>query len=194
MRDENVYLALVTILAPLSIAAIGGATGIYAPLQYETVVVHGVLHHRPRSSVFFYYRMSQREFIDLFAVARLAPGPGSMLAPVIAWKVAGVSGAILATVALYLPSSILCYVAARVWHRYRGTPWHKAIEAGLTPVAAGLIFAGILSLLQLGGMGPLSWVTVALVALILTWKKKLHPLPLIGCGALVFFLLRLSGI
>jgi len=180
MRDENVYLALVTILAPLSIAAIGGATGIYAPLQYETVVVRNWL--------------TPREFIDLFAVARLAPGPGSMLAPVIAWKVAGVSGAVLATIALYLPSSILCYIAARVWHCYRGTPWHKAIEAGLTPVAAGLIFAGILSLLQLGGMGPLSWITVALVALLLTWKKKLHPLPLIGCGALVFFLLRLSGI
>ena len=37
MKDENIYLALVTILAPLSIAAIGGATGIYAPLQHETV-------------------------------------------------------------------------------------------------------------------------------------------------------------
>jgi chromate transporter len=180
MREENVYLALVTILAPLSIAAIGGATGIYAPLQHETVEIR--------------HWINAREFIELFAVSRLAPGPGSMLAPLIAWKVAGIGGAILATIALYLPSSILCYGAARVWHRYRGKPWHKAIEAGLTPVAAGLIFAGIVSLLQLGGMGPLSWVTVVLVALLLTWKKRLHPLPLIGCGALLFFLLRLSGV
>ncbi len=180
MRDEeNIYLALITILAPLSIAAIGGATGIYAPLQYETVVLRNWV--------------TPREFIDLFAVARLSPGPGSMLAPVIAWKVAGVSGAIVATIALYLPSSILCYFAAGVWNRHRGKPWHKAIEAGLTPVAAGLIFAGILALLQMEQSGWLSWITVALVAALLFWKPKLHPLSLIGCGGLVFFVLHWFG-
>ena len=106
---------------------------------------------------------------------------------------AGVGGAFLATLALYLPSSMLCYGAARVWKRYRGKPWHRAIESGLTPVAAGLIFAGILTLLQLGETGPLSWFTVALVAGLLMWRPKLHPLLLIGCGALVFFLLHVAG-
>ena len=179
MKDENLYLALVTILAPLSIAAIGGATGIYAPLQHETVELR--------------QWMTPREFIDLFAVSRLAPGPGSMLAPIIGWNVAGFGGALIATVALYLPSSLLCYGAARVWNRYRGNPWHRAIEAGLSPVAAGLIFSGILGLLRLGETGPLSWFTVALVAGLLMWRPKLHPLLLIGCGALAFFLLHVAG-
>ena len=180
MKDENIYFALVAILAPLSIAAIGGATGIYAPVQHVTVELRAW--------------MTPREFIDLFAVARLAPGPGSMLAPLIGWKVAGFGGALLATVALYLPSSLLCFGAARVWNRYRGKPWHRAIEAGLSPVAAGLIFSGILGLLRLGETGPLSWITVVLVAGLLLWRPKLHPLALIGCGALVFFLLHVAGV
>ena len=176
---DNVLLKLIIVMAPLSFVSIGGATGIYAPLQHETVELRSWL--------------SAREFIDLFAIARLAPGPGSMLAPLIGWKVAGISGALLATVALYLPSSVLCYGAARVWNRHRGKPWHRALEAGLSPVAAGLIFSGILGLLRLGETGPLSWFTVALVAGLLMWRPKLHPLLLIGCGALVFFLLHVAG-
>ena len=180
MRDENVYVALITLLAPLSIAAIGGATGIYAPLQHEAVDVQAWI--------------TPREFIDFFAISRLTPGPGSMLAPLIGWKVAGFGGAFVATVALYLPSSALCYASARVWNKHRGKPWHRAVESGLTPVAAGLIFSGILALLQMGRTGPLSWITVAVVAGLLMARPRLHPLLLIGCGALVFFLLRASGV
>ena len=88
MRD-NIYFTLVALLAPLSLASVGGATGIYAPLQHQTVEALGWL--------------TPREFVDLFAISRLTPGPSSMLAPLIAWKVAGVSAAIVALLALYLP-------------------------------------------------------------------------------------------
>ena len=175
MRD-NIYLTLIVLLAPLSLASIGGATGIYAPLQHETVDVLGWV--------------TPREFIDLFAISRLTPGPSSMLAPLIAWKVAGVTGALVALVALYLPSSLLCFAVSHVWERHRGKPWHRACEAGLTPVAAGLVFAGVLALLRLAGSGPLTWLTVAFVAGLLTWRPKLHPFPLLGVGAVLFLLVR----
>ncbi len=175
MRD-NIYVTLIVLLAPLSLASIGGATGIYAPLQHETVETLGWI--------------TQREFIDLFAVSRLTPGPSSMLAPLIAWKVAGLAGATVAMIALYLPSSLLCYGVARVWEKHRGKPWHRACEAGLTPVAAGLVFAGVAALLRIAGSGPMTWATLIIVAGLLTWKPKLHPFPLLGAGALVFLLAR----
>jgi chromate transporter len=176
MRD-NVYLTLIAILAPLSLASIGGATSIYAPLQHQTV---DTLHW-----------LTPREYLDLFAIARMAPGPSSMLAALIGWKVAGIAGAAIATVAIYLPSSLLCYAIARVWHQHRGKPWHRACEAGLTPVAAGLVLAGALTLLRLAGTTVLAWVTVAVVAALLTWRPKLHPLILLACGAAAFPLTRL---
>ena len=66
------------------------------------------------------------EFIDLFALSRAAPGPVSMLITLIGWKVAGLPGASVATAALFGPSSVLCYVLARIWNAYRGKAWHKA--------------------------------------------------------------------
>jgi chromate transporter len=160
-------------MAPLSFVSIGGATGIYAPLQHEVVDIE--------------HWLNPREFLDLFALARVTPGPGSMLATLIGWKLAGLPGALVATISLYLPSSALCFGVAKVWNRYRGTPWHKACEAGLTPVAAGLIFSGGLALLRMEDAQLYIWATVVFIAALLTWRPKVHPLLLIFGGALLFF-------
>jgi chromate transporter len=171
MRDSEL-LALVAILAPLSIASIGGAGSVYAPLQHQTVEVHRWL--------------TGQEFIDLFAIARVTPGPGTMLATLIGWKVAGLAGALVATLALFLPATVLCYAVARVWNRYRGKPWHEAFEQGLAPIGAGLLFAGVLAILRIGAGGPLSWITAAGVAGLLVWRPKLHPFALLIAGAVLF--------
>ena len=175
MRD-NPLLALVTILAPLSIASIGGASSIYAPLQHQTVDVQQWL--------------SPREFVELFAIARVTPGPGTMLATLIGWKVDGLIGALVATLALFLPASLLCFLISRVWNRYRGKPWHEAFEAGLAPIGAGLMLSGVIAILRLGGTGPLSWGTAAGVAALLTWQPRLHPFALLLGGAAFFVAVR----
>jgi chromate transporter len=169
---EGVLLGLIVVLAPLSLAAFGGAVGIYAPLQHEIVEVRGWL--------------TPRDFLDLFAVARITPGPSSLIVTLIGWKVAGFLGALVATIALYLPSSLLCYAVARVWERHRGKPWHAALEAGLAPVGAGLVFAGVWALLRLSEAGPLSYAVVLGVAALLTWRPKLHPSLLLLASGAVF--------
>jgi len=178
MRD-NIYVDLIVFLAPLSLASVGGATGLYAPFQHEMVELR--------------HWVTQREFVELFAVARLAPGPSSMLAPMIAFKAFGVLAALVAALALYLPSSAVVYAASLVWGRYRDKPWRKACEQGLAPVAAGLVLAGVLTLLRVVDGGPLAWITVAAVAALLTLRPRLHPLPLLAAGAAVFLLARAAG-
>jgi chromate transporter len=175
MRDSEL-LALVAILAPLSIASIGGAASVYAPLQHQTVDVYGWL--------------TGQEFIDLFAIARVTPGPGTMMATLIGWKVAGLAGALVATAALFLPATVLCYAIARVWNRYRGKPWHEAFERGLAPIGAGLLFAGVLAILRIGAGGPLSWATAAGIAGLLVWRPALHPFALLAAGAVLFVALQ----
>ncbi len=171
MRDDPL-LALITIIVPLSLAAIGGASSIYAPLQHQTVDVQQWL--------------TAREFLDLFALARVTPGPGSMLATLIGWKVAGLSGALVATLALFVPSCLVCFFVARAWNRYRGTVWHTALENGLAPMGAGFVLAAVLALLRLTDTGPLAWVLAAAVAGVLAWWPKLHPVFLLLGGAVVF--------
>ncbi len=171
MRD-NIYFALFAVIAPFSLVAIGGAPSIFAPLQHETVDVHQWL--------------TGREFVEMFAVAKFAPGPGAMVSTLIGYKVAGWLGAAVATLALFLPSSILCMAVSRVWDQHRGKPWHKAVEEGLAPVAAGLVFAGILAIFRMAEAGPLSWAVAVLVAAILTWRSKVHPFLLLGVGTVIF--------
>ena len=62
-----------------------------------------------------------------------------MLAALIGWKVAGIAGAAVATAAFYLPPALLVYGVARLWGRWRGNPWHQAIERG------GVMGMGLLS-------------------------------------------------
>jgi len=172
---ENSLLTLIAVLAPLSVASIGGASSVYAPLQHQTVEILRWL--------------TPEEFIDLFAIARVTPGPGTMLATLIGFKVAGLAGAAVATLALFVPSSVICFLVARVWNRYRGRPWHQACESGLAPIGAGLLFAGVVAVLRLGTAGPLwplSWAVAAAVAGLMTWRSRLHPFGLLAGGAALF--------
>jgi chromate transporter len=172
---EGSLIALAAVLAPLSVVSIGGGSSIYAPLQHQTVDMLQWL--------------TPQEFLDMFAIARITPGPGSMLATLIGFKVAGLPGALVATLALFVPSSLLCFAVARAWDRHHARPWRRAFEDGLAPIAAGLMFAGVLAVLRLGAAGPLwflSWGIAIVVAALLTWRSSLHPLALVFCGAALF--------
>ena len=126
--DGRTLAALVFVFVPLSLVSVGGGPAIFAEMQNQAVVVQGWT--------------TEREFADLFAISRAAPGPGVLLVTLIGWNAAGWLGALVASLAFFLPSSLLIYGAARVWNRYRGSRWHAAVEAGFAPIAAGLVFAG----------------------------------------------------
>jgi chromate transporter len=177
MRD-NPYIALILVFVPFSLVSIGGGASIFAGMQHQSVDVHRWL--------------TAREFIDLFALGRAAPGPGSMLVTLIGWKVAGLSGAFVATAALLVPSSVLCYVMARVWNAHRGKTWHKALENGLAPVGTGLILAGAIAILRLAGASAASWVVAGAAAVLLGLWPRLHPILLLAGGGLLFVLYRLA--
>lgn len=176
---EDPLVGLVVVLAPLSLAAVGGASAIYAPLRHQAVDVRGWV--------------TPKEFLDYFAIMRFLPGPGSMLGALIGWKIEGFWGAVVAMLSLYLPSSLLCFVAARTWHKFRGKPWHTAVERGLLPVAAGLIGSGVLALFELSGGSLKVGAMIVGVAAILTWKTKMHPTPLLIAGAVIFEAIYLAG-
>jgi chromate transporter len=146
-------------------------------MEYQSVTIHGWT--------------TAREFADLFAISRAAPGPGTMLAALIGWKAAGGSGAVTATVALYLPCSLLVYGAARLWGRWRGSIWHAAVERGLAPIAAGLILSGGIAVLRVSPGGAAVWMAaVAATVLLLRWPR-LHPLVLFAAGGALFGLVGL---
>jgi chromate transporter len=177
--DEDVLAALVAIFAPLSVVSIGGGPSVLAEMQHQAVVVHGW--------------MSASEFADLFAISRAAPGPGTLLATLIGWQVGGWLGALIASLAFFLPSSLLVYAAARLWNRWRGSAWHSAVEAAFAPIAVGLVAAGALAILRSANAGVLTWAIALCVAAVRIWQPALHPLVLLAAGAAAFTLAQSIG-
>ena len=165
-------IALGLVFAPLSLLSFGGGNAVIADIAHQAIAVQGWT--------------SEREFSDLFALSRAAPGPGSMLAALIGWKAAGIPGALVATLAFYLPSAALVLVVVRLWGRWRGSRWHTAIERGMAPIAAGLFLAAGLVVLQASPGGPAVWVAAIVTTVPLLRWPGMHPVPLLLGGAALF--------
>ncbi len=172
MRELGVIIA---VMAPLSLLSFGGGASILAPLHDAFVRNYGWL--------------SAREYIDYFAISRASPGPGAMLVTLIGWKISGWAGAVVATIAIFLPSSILCYRVAKVWNRHRGTPLHTALEQGLLPIGTGLTFAGAIITQQTSETGVAGWL-LALTATAVLTMRSYHPLLVLACGGSLLLIYR----
>jgi chromate transporter len=170
---EDPLLSLVVVFVPLSLLSVGGGPSILAGID-NAVSARGW--------------MSQRDFLDLFAIARAAPGPGVLLATLVGWKVAGIAGAAVASLALFLPSSLVYYAIARRWSAHRGKLWHSALERGLAPVAAALILAGSLVILRASGTDYALWAIAAASTSVLLWRPKLNPLWVLAAGGITAML------
>lgn len=174
MRDDfpGSLVALIIVFAPLSLLAFGGSNSVIADIAHQAVTVR--------------HWTTDRDFADLFALSRAAPGPGSMLAALIGWKIAGLSGAFVATVAFYLPASLLLFIVAKVWGRWRGSAWHHAVERGLAPIAAGLFLSGGVAVLRVAPAGVAAWLAAIIVTGALLYWPRLHPVPLLAAAGVVF--------
>jgi chromate transporter len=169
---ENLLGSLILSMIGFSLTSLGGGPSVFGPLQHEAVDVQ--------------HWVSAFEFVNIFAISRAAPGPGTMLVTLVGWKVDGWLGATLATLAFFLPSSLLCYGTIRIWNRYKGQDWHVALENGLAPVGVGLILVGIPSIGRIAGNTLLFWVVAGVTSVLLIRYNRIHPILLLFGGALVF--------
>lgn len=127
-------LQIAGLFAVLSLLSVGGGNGVIPDMQRAAVSVH--------------HWMTDATFLDLFAISRAAPGPGSLFVILIGQQAAGLMGAVVALFAMYTPSCLLVHVATRIWHNAAEAPWRRTAEAALAPVAVGLTFASGIALAQ----------------------------------------------
>lgn len=166
--DRETLVELARLFAPLSLVAFGGGPTIVAEIEHQTVGVHAWLTHQ--------------DFIDIFAISRVAPGPGILMITLIGWKVAGWLGAVVASFSFYIPSGLLVFGASLLWRRHRTARWRDKVERGLAPIAIGLIFAGAYSVLNATQGGVLAFATAGVAAAVLMWRA-ISPLLLLSAGA-----------
>jgi len=100
----------------------------------------------------------------------------------IGWHVAALPGALVTTLGVAGPSSVLTVVATGVWYRFRDAPWRRLIQAGLMPVTAGLVMASAALLIRTTSVG---WGTgaITVIAAFVFLFTRLHPLLVLAAAA-----------
>lgn len=155
--------------ALLSFVAFGGATALLPEMHRVVVEQH--------------QWMNDTTFTHLYAIAQAAPGPNVLVVTLIGWEVAGLAGAISATLAMCLPMSVVIYLLIDRWHGFAGKRWQQAVSLGVAPLAVGLVFSGASLIAAAAGFGWGGWLFVGAAAAANLLSRSLHPLWLIAAGA-----------
>jgi chromate transporter len=85
--------------------------------------------------------LSDRQLLDAVAVGQVTPGPVFTTATFIGYILAGATGAILATVAIFLPSFVFVALSYPLLPRLRGSRGASAFLDGVNVAALGLMAA-----------------------------------------------------
>jgi len=147
---------------------------------------------------------TQTGVADIVAVAESTPGPiGVNAATFAGYSAAGAAGAVVATLALILPSMIIITIISGFLDRYRSSKLVNDTFSALRPAVTGLIAASGLSVLLLAvtaanktGLAAIDPLRVLLFAVFLILMhvkptKSIHPIAFIGVGAGLGLLLGL---
>lgn len=130
------------------------------------------------------------EFADGIAIGQVTPGPIFITAAFIGYKVAGILGALLATVGMFTPPALLTLLLSRFIEPLKHSETWKAVLKGIRPAVIGMIFV---SSFTIGRTIDLTFGAISLfaVACVISYRyTKVSPIYLIlGSGAvgLLFF-------
>ncbi|MGH2348255.1 MAG: chromate efflux transporter, partial [bacterium] len=106
--------------------------------------------------------LTDRQLLDAVAVGQVTPGPVFTTATFIGYVLGGWSGALLATLGIFLPSFVFVAASYPFIGRMRRSPWAAALLDGVN-VAALALMAGVTW--QLGRAAVVDWLTAALAVL-----------------------------
>lgn len=100
-----------------------------------------------------YRWMEASQLADIVAVAGMSPGPiATNIAVAVGFRQAGWLGAVLAALAVLLPSFALILAAGKLFFRYRDNPRVAAAFCGLRAVVVGLVAYAAVSFARHAGM------------------------------------------
>lgn len=137
--------------------------------QHEAVVAHQWL--------------TNRQFLDGIALGQITPGPVLITGTFIGYRVLGVWGALVGTIAVFLPGGLAMFFLAHQHERLSQLEWLRAMVRGVVAGFIGVLFNVILQLAQ---QSITDWKTasLAVVALLVLLVAKKDPLWVI-LGAVV---------
>jgi len=168
----NPILALVWTFALMSLFAVGGANAAIPEMHRIAVDVQ--------------HWLTDKQFADVYAISQLSPGPNVLIVTLIGYSAAGVPGALVATLAMCVPTAALAYCVSRLLTRSSQSRWPAIIQAALVPLSIGLMGASGLILALTSGR---TWAALLVTAgaAVLAVATRLNPLWILVAGGVLGF-------
>ena len=128
--------------------------------------------------------LTQQQLIDAVSVGQVTPGPVFTTATFIGYVLKGVPGALLATLAIFLPSFIFVAVSHRYIERMRTSKWFSGLLDGVNAAAVGLMAAVTIELAR-EAIVDITTIVIAVVALSLLAVARVNSAWLILAGGAI---------
>jgi chromate transporter len=167
----------------IGLFSIGGGYAAMPLIQNQVVDINGWL--------------SMSEFADVITISQMTPGPIAInSATFVGIRIAGLPGAIIATIGCVFPSCIIVLTLAYVYYKYRGISTVQGVLNGLRPAVIAMIGSAGIALVTLafwngkgvsGKLGDLDFISVGifLTALFILRKWKVNPIyVMVGAGVI----------
>jgi chromate transporter len=117
--------------------------------------------------------LSEQQFVDCVALGIISPGPVVIIGTVAGYIVFGLTGALVATVAIFLPAFALVVLLGRTYRRHAGHPRLKGFVSGATAAASGAI-AGAAIVIAKGIVNDAASVAIVAVSLALLLQRSVR--------------------
>jgi len=128
--------------------------------------------------------LTPQEFIDGLALGQLTPGPPVMLATYVGYKALGLTGAVVAGIAIFAPSFVMMFALLPVFERVRALGWAKGALQGMVAGIIGVLAVTLVRLTPHAVVDPFSAVIfVCAVTALLLWRVA--PLKMVAGGAVL---------
>ena len=128
--------------------------------------------------------LTDQQLLDAVAIGQFTPGPVFTTATFIGYVLAGVPGAVVATIGIFLPSFFFVALLARIMPYIRKSPWSAAFLDGVNVAALGLM-AGVTWQLGRAALVDLPTIVLAVVAALLLFRFKINSAWLVLGGAVI---------
>lgn len=162
-------LSLLSVFSRVSVTLFGGGY-VVIPALHELFV--NDLHW-----------LSAKEFADGIAMGQVTPGPIFITATFIGYKISGIWGAMVATVAMFAPPACLIVMIAHFERYLKQSLYIKAAFSGLRAAVIGMVFVSAITIGRTIDINLLS-IILFVVALFISFRYKTAPVFLILGGGM----------
>jgi chromate transporter len=128
---------------------------------------------------------SAQDFATAVAFGYVTPGPVLITMTFLGYRAAGLTGAFVATLGIFLMPWALAAAAARILKEWMQHPWLQNFGRGAAPAVVGLLLVTALHLARPAFSAGWLYAAIAAVAFGLALWTKIHPIVLLVGGTLI---------